>query len=299
MPVPVAFLAMLAAVLLTSCRQKDLVWPDEMIRVMVDFDWLRAEGAVPEGMTVLFFPADGDFRSWRFDIPGRDGGEVELFPGQYRVIAYNNDLPGVLMANTDNYDTCEATVRMMTDTLSHPTGMLYGAHLSSVTVGNNHGRLHTITLTPDSLATVYHILVDSVSGTQRIKTARAIINGIASSVCLQQQLNSENTCCISTNLQISSLTRSTLEAVTTGFGNPPVPNPRITLDVVVTTTHAVYKKSFDVTDQVMNSSNLRDVNIYIKGMDIPEADTPGNPDDHDVGISVGVDGWQVIEITYS
>ena len=141
--------------------------------------------------------------------------------------------------------------------------------------------------------------MDSVSGTQRIKTARAIINGIARSVCLQLQRNSEKTCCVSTPLQISPLARTTLEAVATGFGNPPVPNPRITLEVVVTTSHATYKKSFDVTDQVMNSSNPRDVNIYIKGMDIPEADLPDNPDGNDVGISVGVDGWQVIEITYS
>ena len=270
-----------------------------MMRVTVDFDWLHAEGAEPEDMTVLFFPADVDGRSWRFDIPGRDGGDVELFPGLYRVIAYNNDLPGVLMANTDSYDTCEATVRMTNDTLSQPTGMLYGANLSYVPVGSNHGHPQAITLTPDSLATVYHIRMDSVSGTHRIKTARAVINGIASSVCLQLQRNSETTCCVSTTLQILPLARSTLEAVATGFGNPSVPNPRITLDVVVTTSHATYKKSFDVTDQVMNSSNPRDVNIYIQGMVIPEADLPDNPDENDVGISVGVDGWQVIEITYS
>ena len=294
----VAFLSMLSAALMASCRQKDLVSPDEIVRVMVDFNWRNADEAEPEGMTVLFFPADGDSHSWRFDIPGR-GGEVELFPGLYRVLAYNSDLPGVQIANTDNYDTCEATVRMMSDTLSHSTGMLYGASLSSVAVGSDHGRLPTIKMTPDSLATVYHIRVDSVSGTHRIKTARAIINGIASSVCLRLQRNSETTCCVSTTLQIEPDARSTLKAVATGFGNPSIPNPRITLDVMITTTHAVYKKSFDVTDQVMNSSNPRDVNIYIQGMNIPEADIPDNPDDNDVGISVGVDGWQVIEITYS
>ena len=159
---PVAFLTMLAAALLASCRQKDIVSPDEMIRLMVDFNWRNAYEAEPEGMTVLFFPADGDSPSWRFDIPGR-GGEVELFPGLYRVLAYNNDLPGVVMANTDSYDICEATVRMMSDTLSHCTGMLYGASLSSVAIGRGHGRLQAIRLTPDSLATVYHIRVDSVT----------------------------------------------------------------------------------------------------------------------------------------
>ena len=66
--------------------------------------------------------------------------------------------------------------------------------------------------------------------------------------------------------------------------------------MIVTTSHGKYSKTFDVTDQVMNSKYPKDVYIHIKGLDIPEADTPSDPD---VGISVGVDGWQLIEITYS
>ena len=50
----------------------------------------------------------------------------------------------------------------------------------------------------------------------------------------------------------------------------------------------------------MNSKYVKDVNINIKGLDIPASDTPTNPDgNHGVGISVGVDGWQLIEIIYS
>ncbi len=50
----------------------------------------------------------------------------------------------------------------------------------------------------------------------------------------------------------------------------------------------------------MNSKHPKDVYINIKGLDIPEADDPTNPDGNsDVGISVGVDGWQLIEIFYS
>ena len=72
------------------------------------------------------------------------------------------------------------------------------------------------------------------------------------------------------------------------------------MEIIVTTSHGKYSKTFDVTDQIMNSMHPKDVYINIKGLDIPAADTPTNPDSKDdVGISVGVDGCQLIEIIYS
>lgn len=282
--------------LLTACRQKDLVYAGEPVKILVNFDWQRASGADPEGMTLILFPADGTSRIWRFDISGRDGGEIELLAGVYNVLAYNSDLPGVRFTDTDSYDRYSATAGSAGDSIASPTGMLYAAHLSSAHLFNTGGRSPSITLTPDSLSAVYHIRVDSVSGTERIKTASAIIKGVASSVCLQLQGYSSACCNLSAPLHINAEDRSTLETVTTGFGVPDIPDPKMILEVVVTTSHGKYLKQFDVTSQVVNSIDPRNVNIYIKGLDIPEADTPANPD---VGISVGVDGWQLIEITYS
>lgn len=286
--------------MLAACRQKDIVYFGEKVKVLVEFDWLNAEGADPEGMTILLFPADGMSKLWRFDIAGRDGGEIELLSGEYRVLAFNNDLPGVSFTDTDSYDKCSATARSSGDSLTYPTGMLYSAHLSTACIFSTGGSRPVITLTPDSLSTVYHIRLDSVSGTERIKTANAVIKGLARSVNLQLQRNSEEVCSLSAPLHISPERRSILEAVTTGFGLPDIPRPQIILEVIVTTSHGKYSKSFDVTDQVMNCKHLKDVYINISGLDIPAADTPVDPDDNpDVGISVGVDGWQLIEIIYS
>lgn len=286
--------------IMVSCRQKDLIYVLEPMKVNVEFNWSGAEKALPDGMTLLFFPIDGNSKPWRFDIEGRDGGPIEIFPGDYRILAYNNDLPGVEFIATDSYDRFSATVHYISDSLAMSTGMLYAAHLHEVCISKRHGYIQQVVLFPDSMSTVYHIKLDSVSGSERIKTASAVLKGLARSVCLQLGCNSKDTCCVSTPLHIMTNLNSVLETTATGFGNPQITNPRIFLEIIVTTSHGKYSKTVDVTDQVMNSLNPRNVDIHISGLDIPAADTPENPGSGpDVGISVGVDGWNVIEINYS
>lgn len=297
---PILILMGWMALLMSSCTEKDIVYAGEPVKAMVEFDWTDAPQANPEGMTLLLFPADGCSQLWRFDIKGRKGGEIELLSGVYNVIAFNNDLPGVEFTNTGNFDLFSASARNSGNLSTSPTGMLYSATITGQGLFPDVNHTLTIKMKPEALSTVYHISLDSVSGTQRIKTAIAIVRGLARSVCLSRQCNSTDTCCMSAPLLIATDCPGRLETITTGFGNPDTPDPQIYLNVVVTTSHGKYSKTFDVTDRVMNSQHPKDVYINIKGLDIPEADTPTNPDDKDdVGISVGVDGWQLIEIIYS
>lgn len=297
---PILIFMVWTALFVVSCKEKDLVFLGENTFVRVEFDWENASAANPEGMTLIFFPADGSSQLWRFDIQGRDGGDIELLSGVYNIVAFNNDLPGVEFTNTENFDLFSASARSTDDSLTTPIGMLYAATITGKGLFPDNKNTPTIKMKPDSLSTVYHIRLDSVSGTERTKAATAVIKGIARSVNLLRQRNSEEICSLSAPLHISPECRERLETVTTGFGNPGIPNLKITLEVIVTTSHGKYSKSFDVTDQVMNSKYPKDVYINIKGLDIPEADTPTDPDDNkDVGISIGVDGWQLIDITYS
>lgn len=294
-------LFMLEAVLMVSaCTQKELSRGGEDVRLRVQFDWQDALNADPEGMTLLFFPADDQSMSWRFDLQGRDGGEIELLSGVYNIVALNSDLPGVELSDTDSFGLISANARNYADSLTSPTGMLYSAILTEAAVFPSEASTRTIRLKPDSLSTVYNIRLDSVSGTRRIKTATAVLKGTARSVCLSMQENSADTCCMASPLRIAPDNPERLETIAIGFGRPDLPEPRFYLEVIVTTSHGRYSKTFEVTGQVMNSKYPKNIDIYINGLVIPEADDPTNPDgDHDVGISVGVDGWQLIEIIYS
>ncbi|MDE5585087.1 MAG: DUF5119 domain-containing protein [Muribaculaceae bacterium] len=299
-PLPILLFVLGAMLAVSSCNQKELSFIGEDVRVRVVFDWQDALHADPEGMTLLFFPADSQSMSWRFDIPKRGGGEIELLSGIYNIVAFNSDLPGVEFLNTDSFRLISANARNYAGSLTSPTGMLYSAIMTDVPVFPSEPYSRMIRLKPDSLSTVYRICLDSVSGTHRIKTATAVLKGTARSVCLSLQKNSADTCCMASTLRIAPDNPERLETVASGFGRPDIPDPRFQLEVTVTTSHGRYSKTFDVTDQVMNCKYPKNVDIYIKGLVIPEADTPTNPDGtHDVGISVGVDGWQLIEIIYS
>lgn len=298
--IPIAILLlMVVGMLLTACEQKELAIGGEDMDIMVEFDWTLAPDANPEGMTLLFFPADTRSQSWRFDIPGRDGGPVRLLSGFYDIIAYNSDLPGVDFTDTESFESISATARSISDSLSSPTGMLYSAALTDFALfPPSEGGKRVIRLMPESLSTLYRIRIDSVSGTRRIKTATAVLHGPARSVCLCIPRNSTETCRLSAPLHIVEGHIDRLETAATGFGIPPIHDPRFLLDIVVTTSHGRYSKTFDVTEQVVNCKTPANVDIHIAGMVIPESDNPVAPGD-DVGISVGVDGWQLIEIIYS
>ena len=299
-PLLLRLLLLEVMLMVSSCTQKELSRGGEEVRIRVQFDWEDALHADPAGMTLLFFPADAKSMSWRFDIPGRDGGEIELLSGVYNIVAFNSDLPGVEFSNTDSFDLISANARNYADSLTSPTGMLYSAILTEAAVFPSGTAAGMMRLKPDSLSTVYRIRLDSVSGTRRIKTATAVLKGTARSVCLSLQENSADTCCMASPLSIAPDNPERLETVAIGFGKPDIPEPCFFLEVIVTTSHGRYSKTFDVTGQVMNCKYSKNVDIYIKGLVIPEADDPTNPDgDHDVGISVGVDGWQLIEIIYS
>ncbi|MDE6561265.1 MAG: DUF5119 domain-containing protein, partial [Muribaculaceae bacterium] len=238
--IPILILTVWTAILAASCTEKDIVFDGENINVIVEFDWQEATEANPEGMTLILFPADGKSKSWRFDISGRDGGQIELLSGIYNVLVFNNDLPGIEFTNTDDYNLFSANARNISDSLTSPTGMLYSAALSDVALFPTEDAPQVIRMKPDPLSTAYHITIDSVSGTQRIRTAYAVMRGIARSVCLCLQCNSTDTCSISTPMHIAQGRPDRLETVATGFGNPDIVDPKIFLDVIVTTSHGKY-----------------------------------------------------------
>ena len=226
---PILTLMVWTAFLAVSCAEKELVFGGEDISVKIDFDWENASAANPKGMTLIFFPADKGSLSWKFDITERDGGDIELLSGVYNILAFNNDLPGLAFTNTDSFDLFSATPRSIADTLKSPTGMLYSAVLTEVALFKSDDSPKIIRMKPDSLSTVYHITIDSVSGTQRIKTANAVVKGIARSVCLRLQCNSADSCCMSAPLHIAPDVRTDSRPSRPDSAIRTFPTPRSTL----------------------------------------------------------------------
>lgn len=305
-----AAMLMLCLIAMVACSQKDLLDPPVETDVDIVFDWNDCHNAEVEGMTLYFFPDGPLTQRWRFDLSGKEGGRIRIPTGRYKVLAVNNDLRNVEYRNTDSFDLFSACACFLDgDTLTAATGMLLGASLPWVAIEEDKvkcaytdegqilpGGERVISLTPDSLCTSYHIRLDSVTGIERVRTVKAIVKGVAESVKVFDRQNSRESCCMVAQLHVDQESPSTILGSACAFGCPDISDPTFQLTIVVQTSHAVYSKSFDITQQVVNSKWQRNVFIVIKGMDIPSSDSP---DDSGVGMDVGVDGWQTIEITYS
>lgn len=295
----------LSGATLVSCSHKDIACPGSEVRgIDVVFEWTRAPEAKPEGMTLMFFPLGAREQVWRFDIAGADGGSVEIPTGTYRMIAFNNDDASVRITDTQSFDGMTASARNTDRDMFGTTGMLYRAEVEylevtpcGVSYSADDGSCKecprsVVRALPDSVCTVYDIRVSDIKGIGRVKKAYAALSGTDSSLRLGPMISENHDDYLYAPMVLSapdSLMTASADAFTpTALSGP------YTLTVAVTRTDGKsFSKSFALTDQMMNSISPRHVFIEIKGLVIPEGDTPGS----DVGdIDVIVDGWTTIEI---
>lgn len=99
-------LTFIIAAVLSSCDHKDLCYHHLHYKTLrLEFDWRDAPDAYPDGMVVFFYPEDPSMEVLRYDFSGKEGGEIKVPEGRYRMLTYNNDTSGVLFSG---HDTAEA-----------------------------------------------------------------------------------------------------------------------------------------------------------------------------------------------
>lgn len=301
------------SLLLTSCNHKEILTLDGVRReINVSFDWQYAEHERVDGMTVYCYSLDEGGEDWRFELAGCEGGKIELPPGHYRVVAYNNDLPGVMMTRTESYYTITACARKKTESTYMQTGTMYLSEIPELDVlpcgisyidasgKRTSGPDKPMICTPDTLTTLYEVCLGDIKGLENVVSAGFMLEGIA---CQTKLCNGD---CEGITADVQSVLRieegksegDCLSGFLTGFGIP-AENPRIMLNIRIELADGKWiSKSMDVTAQVAASPYRHHVIIKIDGLELPDMPvTPPDPD-QDVGMDVEVDGWTVIEIDY-
>ena len=124
--IPALSLMLLLGLAITSCEYKDLCYQHpHWVNVEVKFDWRNDTAANPASMQVVFYDMDNiSAEPVSYHLEGRDGGVVQLLPGRYRAIAYNNDTEAILYRNTNLISTMEAYTRL--SSINEGTNMNYG-----------------------------------------------------------------------------------------------------------------------------------------------------------------------------
>ena len=298
----VGALALLAA---AGCDHKHIVCPGDVPRsVSVLFSWENAPAAAPAGMSLYFFPADGESKFWRFDIAGKEGGPVEIPTGRYRLIAVNNDLRGVTFNSATDYDAFCASAPGAPGGRVMPTGMLYAATVEylevtmcGVSYRDPQGAIKDcpygiVRCAPDSSSVIYTVILKDVKGLEHLRSAQASLSGLAPRF-FPAQRRAEGSPVATAPFQLRR-EGTALSGLTSGFG-PLAGKPSYTLDIYVTRADGTQaRKTLDVTSQVLNYGDKRRVYIVIEGLEIPAGDVPPGPGD--IGINVGVDGWTAVNI---
>lgn len=293
----------------TSCRHKDIECPSGFRRIHILFEWDKSRDAQVEGMTLFFYPLDGQNGIWRFEIAGRDGGDVELPVGTYRMIACNNDLPGITLEDTESESTVQASAsRTVEDGVFASTGMLYGAVISSLDVTPCGVRYITedsavkecgkglVRCYPDSLATNFTVRILDVAGIENISSAAIRLDGMRKSIFLESGATSYTPVALAIPSDIDRADAS-ISGAGCAFSPPAAAPDAYSLSLKVIRSNGTCGiKHIDLTERNTNIITRHNVLITIAGIKIPD---DGSSSDDVGGIQAGVDGWEVVEIDLS
>lgn len=137
-------LCIMNCALLMSCDHKELCYMHEhKTKLTVVYDWSEAPDANPAGMCVFFYSTDREGEYHRFDFPNAKGGDIELPPGHYEVITYNNDTEAVQFSSTGDFLSHRAFTRE-----GNVLEPMYGNGVSS---SANDDIDERVVITPDAL----------------------------------------------------------------------------------------------------------------------------------------------------
>lgn len=303
-----ALLAIMSAI---ACSKSDTASEimDHTVSVSVTFDMRYVGDQPPAGMTLYLYLLDENLETRRFDFKGITGGKVDIKPGRYNIICYNNDTHGVDFRNTDRYDSHEAYTRQSALNQS-PDGNnlpvapgtedeqllicpdpMTGTSISNVSLESNDV---TLTLQPRRLTCTYRYEITDVTNIGRVTSMFASISGMTSSLLLCDG-NPGSECATLVSEAVSDgMSRITGEFVTFRHDNGCNASHHLMLYVWTDDgkLHCLggYDTRFDMTEKLHQSGESGSVTLTVNGLEIPQSDDPEG-----TGYTPDIDDWPIVD----
>lgn len=328
--------------LLSSCHYKDLDYEGvQWVEVNVVFDWTGPNAtkapAIPAadkpgvGMTVLFYNLNSPaVEPIRYDLPGRLGGTVRLYPGKWRAIAYNYDTETILYRGMADITTLEAYTRISSveeGTQLSRSGMpradrtededvilepdpLWGAAGDVFTLTDDdittpadvNPKRTTITLYPTTRVYEVTVTILNVPNLQYSNQFGAALSGLAPSVWMETAVPGEGS--VTQAFSGGPIDETTLQMRFRTFGHclhadQGDINPHILTIYVILSDGSKWYYTVDVTDQLHptdgdpsgdDDDDDHTISIVVDGLPIPKPIVNGS------GFHPTIDGWQGVEI---
>lgn len=299
--------------LVTGCIYDDTDHCEWMyyMRIIVENHWENAPDASPEGIAYFFFPEDGN-DPWRFDLPGKDGGEIKIPTGRYNLLMVNDDTSVVTFSNENSYSEMSASTVSGTlfsgadlsesDIAKLPElsdikdqkvcvcpEMMWSYAVDGIDIELTDDDIIVPTY-PRRIVCNYHYDITGVKNLDGVARMSGAISGMAESICLSNLEHSSEAALLPLEAQKKGDDVIHGDFLTYGLTSTPGMSNYLLLFVKLTDgKQYIYK--FDVTAQTINAPDPMNVRIRIDGLNLPES-IPGDTGAFDVS----VDGWSTIVI---
>lgn len=298
--------AVLAVLLLTSCEHKDLCYDYyHNTKIQVVFDWKNAPDATPETMRLYLFPIDGG-RPRTYEFIDYRGGHVNVPAGRYKALCVNSDTESVLYRGIDSFDSFEAYAPdgvlsvgaflvpraegTSEERVAKSPDRLYSARLDDLTVELSKEN-QTVTLYPELSVCRYRVEIRNVSNLQYVSSDGIVgsLSGMSGGLLVGH--NELTSAPVTVPFEVISDGVSTLTADFLTFGQTGSSGPahKLVIYVIMSDGSKNYY-TFDVTRQVDEAADPRDVHILLDGLPLPKPIVNGG------GFQPAVDEWENIDI---
>lgn len=314
----ISIFTLLLAWVLSSCEQHELCYNhDHMSKLNVHLDWREAPDANPGSMFLFLYPEDST-RALKRDFAGNTLLRTDILVDLgYDVLTVNSDFNNDILLGYESMEDVRVTTPAATtikelgiSTLALPktrgsedeemrmeTDPMFSAHSTQKAYLSFEqyygGKDVQMTLFPRPLFCNYHVIVRNVKNIDQVKGGiAASLSGLSGSVnAYTEKLGDEAVTIPFAMLTEEKADSKRMIGSLKCFGratSKDVPNKLAFYTVLKDGTKWSYV--YDVTKQVMEAPDYRNVTIVIDELPLPENIGENS------GIKPGVSDWEVVDI---
>lgn len=298
----------LLVLITTSCEHKELCF-HHYASLRITFDWVNAPGANPETMRVYLYPIGNETNYTVVDLPREGGYIKDVAPGEYRILCFNNtetsyersvgsfvsqSLTTSLTSFLDplsisTYSSVPVAAGTEDEEPHFEPETIWGCTEVNATVSENGVTYHfvadpdsygnplsntdcEIVLYPEQLTCTYTVEIRNVKNLEGVNLMSATLSGLASELNLASGAPSGDGVIVPFAVRADG--DSTIIGSFSNFGAFDNVQNRLMLYVLLS-DNKLYAfgvenwARFNVTEQVRNAKDPRNVHIIIDGLDLP------------------------------
>lgn len=301
--------ALFAAPLLASCEHKELNFDNSLRKpVRVVFDWSKDTAAQPKSMRLYLFPTEGG-PMLCYEFLNREGGTVDIPYGTYDAFCLNGTTEYVRYRHEQSPDAFEVYSRDYAayqgfDFLSAPRAkgteeerlvlspdMLWCDRAAGIPIARNAVSADTLRFCPEVSVSRYTVEIQDVENLKYSDRLSGSLSGLSGSFFPGSGKLGTEAVTYPLNLY-GEQDGTTLTGEFLCFGHEPGMTEKNLLVVYAELSDGqkFYSTPYDVTEQVRNAPDPRQVHLVVKGLPLPKPIHNGS------GLQPSVNDWIQIDV---